>query len=139
MRNAIAVEYGLISEEAATAANIAIREWETWASSMDNTTEEVVGFLGDLTSAGGAVFTELAKLTSREWVIQLQYQMRAMNPDSPGGPSSARSPAGISGVSRVPSSINNNRTINVFDARAASIIAMRDRRRRSEAPLHLMG
>jgi hypothetical protein len=138
MRTAIAKEYGLISEEAATAANIAIREWETWASGMGGSTDQVVNFLGDLTSAGGEVFTQLGKLTSREWAFRVHLQVTTGSSDDT-IPQSARSPAGISGVSRVPSSINNNRTINVFDARAASIIAMRDRRRRSEAPLHLMG
>jgi hypothetical protein len=143
MRTAIAKEYGLISEEAATAANIAIREWEEWSSGMGNNTEAVVGFLGNLTSASGKVFDELSELTSREWAVRILYRTRAgLAP--PGDPEpeefGARGGARVSGTSdRLPAVINNNRAYNVTDGRAAAMLIDRDRRQGMNVPMQRMG
>jgi len=142
MRTAIAKEYGLIDDKTATITNAMIREWEDWAAGMGTSTDQVVDYLDGLVGAGGSVYEELAKLTSREWAIRIRMEVsQPSGGDRRQGGEQERANTwgglGVTGASGL--TLNAPRVYNVYDARAAAMLMDRDRRTRSGAPMHLMG
>lgn len=127
MKNAIALEYGLITEESAAAANLMISDLEKWAASADSNTAEVAKSLGTVIDQAGRAARAAEAMTAALNNIPRNIDVSINVREAIGRRESQRGPGAGARFQRgadftVPPGFNDNFPMNVSSGERVIVI-----------------
>jgi hypothetical protein len=127
MRTKIAEEFGLVDEGSSELITSMMKSWDEWADNSQETTDEVVGYLGHVLDATEDVRTELENMTAQTYWIRVRTEMITPDPDNPFSPVAQSTAGGGSNVS-----ITNNDTYNFNNPHGYAAVQEAQRRARRQ-------